>query len=345
MIDLPKGRQLRCRPAQWSDLLQIVELRNASSRDTRGRDVTAGHWQKRHYYDEEINLATNTQLILLDSQAVAYGEISSGYPHVLYEMIGVVHPAFRNQHLGSHLLRWAENLVMERVKDAPAAAAVFLQNSIFDSNEPGMTLLNAHGYAIVRDFIYLQIFMEVMPQAPQWPEGIEVRLLKEEDWTKAGPALHEAFEDHWGVVIFDGEEPKKTAAPPESSPRQSDPSAFDPAYFNSPGLCFVAWDGHEVAGLCLCNATTVEFPGSGYLGSLSVRRRWRRIGLGRALTLHSLRAFYEQGIRHVITDTDGDGLTKAYRVYEKAGMAAFRREFVFEKQMRSGKDLLLRKMP
>ena len=119
-------------------------------------------------------------------------------------------------------------------------------------------------------------------------------------------------------------------------------SIFDSAYFNSPGLCFVAWDGDEVAGLCLCNATTFEYPEAGYLGSLSVRRRWQKLGLGRALTLHALRAFYDRGTSHVLTETDGDGFTKAFRVYEKTGMAIFRREFVFEKAIRPGRDLLKR---
>lgn len=106
----------------------------------------------------------------------------------------------------------------------PEGAAVFIQNSIFDSNKPGQELLAAHGYDIVRDFAYLQIQMEHAPEEPVWPDGIEVRPLQSSDWEKAGP------------------------------------EAFDSAYFNSPGLCFVAWegerDGHISPGsLCMKSAS------------------------------------------------------------------------------------------
>ena len=72
------------------------------------------------------------------------------------------------------------------------------------------------------------------------------------------------------------------------------------------------------------------------------RRPWRRRGIGRALTLHALNVFYERGTRQVLTDTDGDSLTKAYRVYQKAGMKIFRREHVYEKTIRPGRDFVKR---
>ena len=99
-----------------------------------------------------------------------------------------------------------------------------------------------------------------------------------------------------------------------------------------------------MAGSCLCNAKTVEYPQAGYLGSLSIRRPWRRLGLGRAFTLQILNAFYERGTMYVLTDTDGDGFTQAYRVYQKARMEIFCRELVYEKAIRPGKDLVKRSL-
>jgi mycothiol synthase len=92
----------------------------------------------------------------------------------------------------------------------------------------------------------------------------------------------------------------------------------------------------------LCNATTVEFPEAGYIGSLSVCRPWRQRGIGSALILQALNEFFEQGTRRALTDTDGDGLTKAYNLYQKAGMKIFRREHVFEKTIRPGRDFVKR---
>ena len=343
MVESTLSEKFQRRQTKWADVAAIVALRNASSQSTRGTDVSAVHWQKRHWYDANINLETDSLLVFAGETAVAYAELTSESPFVVYEMVGAVHPDYRQQGLGTALVKWAENRVQRTVDKAPEGTAVFIHNSTFDSNQPGRDLLKTHGYKIVRDFVYLQIHMDSKPPEPVWADGIEVRPLQATDWNKVGPALNEAFNDHWGIVEYETDE-EDVAEPDKPNPRETDPEAFDDAYFNSPGLCFVAWAGDEVAGSCLCNATTVEYPQAGYLGSLSIRRPWRRIGLGRALTLHILNAFYERGTTHVLTDTDGDGFTRAYRVYQKAGMEIFRRELVYERTIRPGRDLVKRNL-
>ncbi len=120
------------------------------------------------------------------------------------------------------------------------------------------------------------------------------------------------------------------------------PSERDKLYWNTPGLCFVALDDDVVAGSCLCNAKTVEFPEAGKIGSLSVRRGWRRRGLGLALTLHALGEFYRRGTRTVVTDTDAKSFTRANTLYPRVGMSVFRSELILEKELRPGTDLLKR---
>ena len=63
--------RFQTRPAAWADVAEIVRLRNAGSQDTRGADVTAEHWQRRHYYDNGINLETDTQLAFDGERCVA----------------------------------------------------------------------------------------------------------------------------------------------------------------------------------------------------------------------------------------------------------------------------------
>ena len=232
----------KVRAANWDDVTAIVALRNASSQSTRGTDVAADHWQRRHWHESGIDFETDTVLVLDGEKAIAYAELVSESPYIVFEMVGVVHPDYRGQGIGTQLVHWAEERVSLSLEKAPDGAAVFIQNSIFDSNQPGRALFETHGYEIVRDFVHLQIEMENKSPDPIWPAGIEVRPLQTADWEKLGPAMSDAFSDHWGIVEYESEEQDDSEKKDEISPEERDPEAFNEAYFNSPGLCFDRWE-------------------------------------------------------------------------------------------------------
>lgn len=337
-----KPNRFETRAANWDDIPGIVRLLNASAQNTRGADVTADHWQRRHYYESGVQLDTDTRLVLDGDRPVAYVEVAGEWPYVVYEMVGAVDPDYRGRGLGSLLVSWAEERVGAALDKTPPDLAVFIQSRLFESNNPGRELLASQGYAPVRDYIYLAIEMDARPPSPEVPAGVVFRPLQPSDWAKIGPAMDESFQDHWANVDYEDDPNEDEEDDSWARNRAADPEAFDKAFWNSPDFSFVAWDGDEVAGVCLCNEKSIEFPGSGYLGSLSIRRAWRRRGLGRALVLNAFNTFYDRGIYRVITDTDGDSLTGSYRVYQNAGMSVFRSEFVFEKTMRDGRDILNR---
>ena len=68
------------RPASWADVSAIAALRNASSQNTRGTDVTAVHWQKRQWYDSGIDLEADALLVLDGETAAAFHEMSAQVP-------------------------------------------------------------------------------------------------------------------------------------------------------------------------------------------------------------------------------------------------------------------------
>ena len=88
--------------------------------------------------------------------------------------------------------------------------------------------------------------------------------------------------------------------------------------------------------MLLGNERTVEWPDSGKVGSVSVRRPFRRRGLATALLLHAFAAFRGHGIRRVVTDTDSESFTAGPALYERVGMRQYRQELIYEREVRPG---------
>jgi len=165
--------------------------------------------------------------------------------------------------------------------------------------------------------------------APEWPEGIVVRAMRVgQDERAAIQAVRESFRDHWAYV----EQPFEEEFERWQHFMKNDKD-FDPA------IWFLAWDGDEVAGVSLCWPKTNGDPDMGWVGTLGVRRPWRRKGLGLALLRHSFGEFHRRGKKRVGLGVDAHSLTGATRLYEKAGMYVARVYNVYEKELRPGVDL------
>ena len=327
------------RPATQADVVGIAALLNARSMDVLGTRAA-----------DPARLRVPAEAVVVciaEAQIVGYAQLSSHGLYLSSSMQGAVQPEFRGRGIGTYLLSWAERQARRWLPQAPEGARVVLHSdNVFSTDYPARDLFVMHGFVPVRQFIHLQTALTEPPPEPVWPEGVRVETVRPDHWPTLGPALEEAFEDHWAVVSdvalaeLGIQEEVTEEGKGEREDEDDGPSAEDKLYFNTPGLCFVALAGDDVVGSCLCNAKTVEFPDTGYIGSLSVRRPWRRQGVGLALTYHTLAEFYRRGINHVHTDTDANSFTNAPRLYLKAGFRTFRQEDVYEKELRPGYDLL-----
>src|SRR6185436_16749941 len=112
---------------------------------------------------------------------------------------------------------------------------------------------------------------------------------------------------------------------------------------NEPGydarLWFIAVEGNEIVGVCICRGEDPEDPESGWVNELGVRRAWRKRGLGYALLKHSFAAFYDDGKKRAGLGVDASNLTGALRLYEHAGMYVLRQFNQYEKEFRPGREL------
>ena len=155
-------------------------------------------------------------------------------------------------------------------------------------------------------------------RASRTPElaGRDPRRPFEEAHAEAVHQAHvEAFTDHWGY------EPASYAAW----------RAHNLSAGQDTTLWRVAWDGDDIAGLCINRPSRGEDDAVGWVGVLAVRRPWRRRGLGEALLREAFAGFAARGKRSAGLGVDAENTTGAVALYERVGMLVGRRSDTWER--------------
>lgn len=320
---------LTMRGATLDDLEQAIPMFNACARAMSGRDEFSIEEYRSEWSDPTITLEEDTRVVLTpEGQLVGCMEVWNSAPHVFNWVWGRVHPDYVGQGIGSALLEWAEGRMRRALDKAPAGDRVTAMLATPTVNEAAKALFRAQGYVPVRHHYTMELALEGPPPTPIWAEGITVRSMESEDELEAVyRADDEAFRDHWGHVETPFE---------EGFAHWRHRFCTRPNY--DPSLWFLAMDGEEIAGISLCEQTTVEDPTMGWVNILAVRRPWRRRGVGLALLHHSFGELYRRGQRRVGLGVDASSLTGATRLYERAGMHVARQYDSYEKELRPGID-------
>jgi GNAT superfamily N-acetyltransferase len=301
MTSPPEG--FRVRAAAVADAAAISELMVAADTVVQGwSDSTAlelVEWWRM------TDLATNSWVVEDDSVA-AYGVV---IPHgASAETDAFVHPAKTGLGLGSWLLGRGE----ERVRELGFATVL---TWCLAPDADARALFERSGYREVRRFYRMLVEHEVEPPPPDWPEGFRVSTFELDDARGFHAALDEAFAEEWNFVSepFDSWAGRRINVP-----------EFDPT------LWFVVWEGNEIAGVLRGDP---ERGGTGWVGALGVRPRWRKQGLGLALLRHAFGEFYRRGQSRVGLGVDARNPTGATRLYERAGMHTTYEAIAFKKEL------------
>ncbi|HJS17490.1 MAG TPA: GNAT family N-acetyltransferase [Anaerolineales bacterium] len=328
------------RPYLLSDAQAVVDVINASSMQTVGFpravvDSVGNIWSYRFvpFSSEKFVVVGG------EDQIIGYAYFTSEDHHIAAETGASVHPNHWDRGIGSRLLEWAQVQARESSVKAPQGIRTVLQTSLYDAEQGAIKLFTDHGYSAIREWVHLVLEMEQPPVVPALAPNLTLREMDlEHDWDIVGPAMDEAYADHWGAIPLGSYEIMEQE---DSDDDKSTDTPEDSSYSNAPGYCFIVLDGDLVAGGILSNAKLVERQDSGRVGSLFVRPRYRRQGIARTLMLGAFDAFWRNGFRRVITDSDAKSFTDAPKLYQGLGMKPYRSEFTYEKEIRPGREVRL----
>ena len=327
------------RPYSPSDAQAVVDLINADSMKTVGfpraaMDEVGNIWAFKFvpFSSEKVVAVTGS------GRVAGYAYFTNG-DNIAMETRGAVHPEYGDQSIGTQLIEWAETKAIAASLHAPAGVRSVLQSSLYELEYDAIQLFKNRWFSPVREWMHVVIELNEPPVIPSLADGLTLREMDlDNDWDIVGPAMDDAFTDHWGNIppeYLESDEAKVDAE--ETSDALEPPT--DDSFSNSPGYCFIVLDGNTVAGGILCNAKLVERNDTGRVGSIFVRPAYRRRGIAQTLMLTAFDAFWKNGVRRVITDTDANSFTDSTRLYKGLGMKPYRSEFTYEKEIRPGKEV------
>lgn len=329
------------RPYIPSDVQSVVDVINADSQKTLG--------YPRAVIDAVCNLRivryvplSSDKVVAIDAQGkiVGYAYVADKENRIVTEVGGAVHPEDWGKGIGQLLLEWAVERARALSNNALTGVRTVLQANLFEIEIEAIKLFVDSGYVKMREWVHMSLDMDQPFPTPSLSDGLIMREMNlDQDWDIVGPAMDEAFADHWGVIqlLPVSEEPVEEVNDKDGEEVDDLPS--DDSFSNTPGYCFIVLDGEKVAGGILCNARLVERQDTGRVGSVFVRPAYRRRGIGQALMKTAFNTFWKKGVKRIILDTDSESFSESTKFYGELGMKPYRREFLYEKEIRPGMEV------
>ncbi|HET6596245.1 MAG TPA: GNAT family N-acetyltransferase [Anaerolineales bacterium] len=326
---LPEGFTVR--GAQAEDVESALELFNAWALSVmQEKEITDAHAVRNEWNSPGFDPESDIRLVFAPNGEMAgYVEVWTTVKPPVHPWIwGRVHPNYEDMGIGTWLLQWAEMRALKALPELPEGPRFAPRVGTYRQAEKPKKLFADMGYHHIRSSYTMIIEMQEPVPEPLFPEGITLRTYNAQTDTAATyRAVEDSFLDHFGFVKQPFEDALKRFR------------HFWEDEDSDPTLMFLAMDGDEIAGINLCRPHAFDDPQMGFVGTLGVRRPWRKRGLGLALLRHSFNEFYRRGKRKVGLGVDAQNLTGALRLYENAGMHVHHVFDQYEKELRPGTEI------
>ena len=289
------------RPAAPSDLQGVLHIRQAQEMLESGTPITTADKLAAEWEALGSQLAEHVWVaVAADGSLIACVELhreGEVFSPCLWAL-----PDRRDSELEMALLATAERRAWASARDE-GAHSVTLFAQATSTHPTAQQALQQSGFVITSTYEQMELALTEPPSLPDLLPGIEIRpfAVGQDD----AAVLHRADEE----AFLDQQDHTPRAFEQWTQRLNLSGKSFDPS------LWLIAWDADEVAGAAL--GEIIE--DAGWIHHLFVRRPWRRRGLGAALTLSAVGAFYQHGIGAVRLNVDAQSLTNAHQLYRRVG--------------------------
>ena len=311
-----------CRSLSLQDIARYIETQNAISaavgvKDRIGREIVLLEWQEPGFNLEDSSIAYFDADGLLAGYATFW---ATGETPVRPGVNWGVHPAYLERKLEKALLSWADAKASEVVHRCPPEARISLQSGARQGHTFAENTLHKAGFTVSRSYYDMEIKLMERPCPPPYPAGLVTRpYCHETDLPLLVDVVRDAFADHHGFI--------------EGS-FERDLEVFrhwldnDP-YFEPELVIFPVDEATgQVVGCLLGLTQDFRDPEAGYVDIAAGRRPSCCIagaGWHRRCCSTVSPQFWDRGKRLVHLDVDGQSLTNAVALYERAGMHVYQR--------------------
>lgn len=235
---------------------------------------------------------------------------------------GMTHPQVRRRGLGKFVMNWQDQRGRAILAQTGSTAPAFLRGNAPGHLAGANALFQNAGFTWVRSSNRMRREFSIPIPEPQIPSGLRLVAWDADRLPEIYAALNEAFHDHWAHVDMTKEE-----------------FLFNTiqSYTFHPEFSFLVLEGDIIAGVCLNRIIDYDNQRTGiqegWIGSLGVRRPWRKHGVGSALLNASMRTFQQAGYTCAGLTVDSENLTGALHLYERLGFGLVHTIHIYMKQI------------
>lgn len=213
------------------------------------------------------------------------------------------------------ILNWAEKQLQGMGKKL--GLRVNLHTTTRDDALIRIATVERYGFTPERSFLTMAKSNFFLGSVPQFPPGFTLRSVDPKRDAKAWIQMYnESFIDHWDHH--------------ELTLEVFNQWHEDPHYRSPFDLVAIAPNGELAA---FCQGHVPPAAETGWIRWLGTRRRFRKMGLGRAILQATMQRFYFAGVKTVKLGVDADSLTGATRLYESLGFQPVQTWLYFVKHL------------